>query len=61
MDRRIRQMLRLLPMSREELHAQVVIHEDDGPVFESALRKARADGVVVRDERRRGWLRIAAA
>jgi hypothetical protein len=57
--RRIRHMLRLMPMSADELRDQVVIHEADASLFEPALREARATGVVVRDSRRRDWLRLA--
>jgi hypothetical protein len=59
MDRRIRQMLRLLPMSHAQLRAQVVLHADDEETFEATLRTARTAGVVVRDEGWRRWLRLA--
>jgi hypothetical protein len=59
MERRIRMMLGLLPMSRHELREQVVIHEEDAPLFEPALRGLRKAGAVIRDQHRT-WLRAAA-
>jgi hypothetical protein len=58
MERRIRMMLGLLPMSRDELRGQVVIHEEDSPLFEPAFRALRKAGAVVRDSHR-AWFRAA--
>jgi hypothetical protein len=57
-ERRIRQMLGLLPMSRDELREQVCIHAEDGVMFEKILRALRSAGAVIRDSHR-AWLRAA--
>lgn len=56
--RRIKHVLSFLPLSRDELHDQVVLHVEDEETFTAALKEAKLAGAVVRDERRREWLQL---
>lgn len=58
LQRRIVTVLRVLPMSAQELREQVVRPQDDEKLFSTALRALRSAGAVIRDAKRT-WLRAA--